>query len=498
MTSDETWIYEATGTAVAGQYANIGNVTGNTPSNNPVTDDDPSHYFGESGPINIKKYTNDEDADSPPGPFIPVGGAVTWSYVVTTTSNVPLHNIEVTDSEGGVIPVYISGDTNGDDLLTSDETWIYEATGTAVAGQYANIGNVTGNTPSNQPVTDDDPSHYYGEIPETGVINIKKYTNDEDADSPPGPFIPVGGAVTWSYVVTTTSNVPLHNIEVTDSEGGVIPVYISGDDNNDGNLTSDETWIYEATGIAIAGQYANIGYVSGETPKNQIVTDDDPSHYYNEPASINIIKYTNGEDADSPPGPYIPVGGNVTWRYVVTTTSNVPIASIKVTDSVPGVNPVYISGDTNGYGLLTSDESWIYEATGIAIAGQYANVGNVTGKTPHDEPVTNENPSHYFGELGTINIKKYTNGEDADSPPGPYIPKGQNVTWRYVVTTDANVPIRSINVTDSVPGVNPVYISGDTNGDGLLTSDESWIYEATGIAIVGQYANIGTVTRVSI
>ena len=83
----------------------------------------------------------------------------------------------------------LAGDTNGDDLLTSDETWIYAATGTAVAGQYANIGNVTGNTPSNNPVTDDDPSHHFGE---SGPINIKKYTNDEDADTPTGPYRPAG------------------------------------------------------------------------------------------------------------------------------------------------------------------------------------------------------------------------------------------------------------------------------------------------------------------
>jgi len=494
LTSDETWIFEVTGTAIPGQYENIGTVNGITPGQQTLTDDDPSHYFGETGVITIKKYTNGEDADAAPGPYIPEGGAVTWRYEVTTTSNVPLSAITVTDSVPGVSPVYVSGDTNGDSKLTSDETWIFEVTGTAIPGQYENIGTVTGITPGQQTLTDDDPSHYFGEA---GVITIKKYTNGEDADAAPGPYIPEGGAVTWRYEVTTTSNVPLSAITVTDSVPGVSPVYVSGDTNSDSKLTFDETWIFEATGTAIPGQYENIGTVTGITPGQQTLTDDDPSHYFGETGVITIKKYTNGEDADAAPGPYIPEGGAVTWRYEVTTTSNVPLSAITVTDSVPGVSPVYISGDTNGDSKLTSDETWIFEATGTAIPGQYENIGTVTGITPGQQTLTDDDPSHYFGETGVITIKKYTNGEDADAAPGPYIPEGGAVTWRYEVTTTSNVPLSAITVTDSVPGVSPVYISGDTNGDSKLTSDETWIFEATGTAIAGQYENIGTVTGIT-
>ena len=353
--------------------------------------------------ITIKKYTNGEDADTAPGPYIPEGGAVTWRYEVTTDSNLPLTDITVTDSVPGVSPVYVSGDTNGDGKLTSDETWIFEATGIAVAGQYENIGYVTAKNVCDLLITDDDPSHYFGE---TGVITIKKYTNGDDADAAPGPYIPEGGAVTWRYEVTTTSNVPLSAITVTDSVPGVSPVYISGDTNGDSKLTSDETWIFEAAGTAIPGQYENIGTVTGITPGQQTLTDDDPSHYFGETGVITIKKYTNGDDADAAPGPYIPEGGAVTWRYEVTTTSNVPLSSITVTDSVPGVSPVYISGDTNGDSKLTSDETWIFEATGTAIPGQYENIGTVTGITPGQQTLTDDDPSHYFGQTGIITIKK--------------------------------------------------------------------------------------------
>jgi uncharacterized repeat protein (TIGR01451 family) len=110
--------------------------------------------------IHIEKSTNGQDADLPPGPYIAVGGPVTWAYVITNPGDSPLINITVTDSEGGVTPGYVSGD-NGDNILQTTETWIYQASGTAIAGQYSNTGTAIG-TPSLGPnVSDDDPSHYY-------------------------------------------------------------------------------------------------------------------------------------------------------------------------------------------------------------------------------------------------------------------------------------------------------------------------------------------------
>ncbi len=230
--------------------------------------------------IDIEKYTNGVDADVPTGPFIPVGGTVTWAYVVTNRGNVPLRNVVVTDNRAGVTPVYISGDTNDDGILQVGEVWTYQATGIATAGQYANIGTVVGTPPSGPNVADSDPSHYYGITPDETEINIEKYTNGFDADLPTGPQIPVGGNVTWTYVVTNPNTIPLFDIVVTDNRTGVNPVYISGDLNGDNVLQPNEIWTYRATGIAVAGQYANIGTVRGRSAGGKIVTDSDPSHYF--------------------------------------------------------------------------------------------------------------------------------------------------------------------------------------------------------------------------
>jgi hypothetical protein len=110
-------------------------------------------------------------------------------------------------------------------------------------------------------------------------IHIEKSTNGEDADSPTGPNIAVGDPVTWVYNITNCGNVALSSIIVTDSEAGVTPAYVSGDANLNSKLDLTETWIYQASGTATAGQYANTGSVTGMPPTGAIVSDDDPSHY---------------------------------------------------------------------------------------------------------------------------------------------------------------------------------------------------------------------------
>lgn len=121
------------------------------PGNNVALD-----YHNAQPAIDIEKTTNGHDADDVPGPFILVGDTVTWEYLVTNTGNVTLSGIILTDDQVGeaVCP--------GTELEVG-ASMTCSASGTAVAGQYANVGTVTANPPGGLAVvTDSDPSHYFG------------------------------------------------------------------------------------------------------------------------------------------------------------------------------------------------------------------------------------------------------------------------------------------------------------------------------------------------
>ena len=540
---NEVWLYEATGTVQRGQYENWSVVTGRRPDDVPVTDRDPSHYFGLHPGVDIEKATNGEDADMPTGPAIAVGGPVTWTYVVTNTGNIPLRNVVVTDDQG-VTPVFAGGDTNGDGLLNVTETWTYRATGRAELGQYANEGTVTGKDRFGRTVRDRDPSHYIGLGAE---IDIEKATNGQDADVPTGPLLTPGSTATFTYVVKNTGDVALADVVVTDDNGtsgdtsdDFAPAFTGGDTDGDGLLDLTETWTYEADRAVTAGQYTNMSDVVGnpveddgtDIPGLADVSDADPSNHFGVLAAIDIEKATNAadpdnptaaEDADTMPGPSVPVGSTVTWTYQVTNTGNVALQFLSLTDDngTPldlgddlGPTPVFdggaVRGDVDQDGLIDPAmggqpaETWLFTATGTAQLGQYENNATATANpvTPvgDDIPglpdVFDEDPSHYFGVRAAIDIEKATNGEDADSPTGPVLAVGSTATFTYVVTNTGVVALSNVVVTDDngTPGDTsddfaPTFVGGDTDGDDLLDPTETWTYEAERVVTVGQYTN---------
>jgi len=266
-------------------FLNDVTVTGKTETGQTVEDKDCAKVLVKPvlAEIDIKKYTNGEDANSPTGPIIDVGDPVLWDYIVTNIGPEPLTEVEVTDT--------ILGDVNcPENTLNPTQTMICTVIGTAEEGQYANIRTVTARDPYDNEVTDSDPSHYLGVTPPEADIKIEKLTNGFDADTPPGPSIPEDDPVEWTYIVTNIGSLPLDKISVTDSVSGVDPNCFI--DPNTFILDPNKSITCKAFGTAGEGQYANIGTVTAFDPNNNEVTDSDPSHYYGVPSGVPTIQLT--------------------------------------------------------------------------------------------------------------------------------------------------------------------------------------------------------------
>jgi hypothetical protein len=212
----------------------------------------------------LEKLTNGQEADSPPGPVLLVGSPVTWTYRVTNPGGRDLLNVAVMDDQGvtvvcpsTTVPAGTSMDCTGN--------------GTAVEGQYANVGTVNAELQDGTPVSASDPSHYFGQA--VASVTIEKSTDGFDADTPPGPSLPVGDPVTWTYIVTNTGADPLTGVEVTDSEG--VTVTCPGTD-----LAPGASMTCTASGTVQPGQYSNIGTVTASLPNESATGASDPSHYF--------------------------------------------------------------------------------------------------------------------------------------------------------------------------------------------------------------------------
>ena len=473
----ETWIYEASDPdADAGQYENTATVTGTATPGGVVSDSDASHYFGAEPEIDVEKSVNGDDADTAPGPLVTVGDPVDWEYTITNTGNVPLEWSLADDPDPGPIACPRLG------ILVPGKSVTCHASlaGGGQAGAHSNTATATGTvrgtgTPG-VTTSDTDPANYFGV---QGAIDVEKATNGVDADQPPGPAIAVGGAVAWTYVVTNEGNGPLTNIVVTDDRGVSVTCPQTA-------LAAGDSMACTGAGIATADKYTNTATATGRTLTGERVSDEDPSNYFGTTPGVLIEKSTNGVDADDAPGVLIPVGQPVEWTYTVTNTGNNTLNDIDVSDD-QGVTVTCPST------TLDVGEQMTCTASGTAAEGDYENTGTVTAVGSAGTPVTDDDPSHYYGVVSEIHVEKFTNGVDADTPTGPNIPVGAPVTWTYQVTNPGNVRITNVALVDD-KGVTPSFVSGDANSDGELQPGEIWVYEAHGTATAGQYVNVATVT----
>ena len=413
-----------------------------------------------SGPgLRIDKLTNGAAADLPPGPSIPVGGKVEWSYVVTNTGDTKLDGIEVTDSDG--VTVSCPGDH-----LEPGESMTCTASGLAVACQHANTATAAGIPPSGGLVSDRDTSHYYGE--EQGKLSIVARINGEDANVPPGPELDLGSDMAWTYEVENTGPYALSGVLVTDQHGSTVTCPTA-------NLAPGQKMTCTASGKAVAGEHTFMAKATGRPNCGPEAAASDPTHYFTPRPQprIGIVKTTNGTD-----GPELLMGSDVTWTYVVTNTGNVKLTGVSVSDD-KGVTV------TCPKTMLNVGESMTCTATGKAVAGNYSNVGTATGTPPSGPTVTANDPSNYRGLTAGFQFEKLVNGFQADQPPGPSLAVGAPVTWTYMVVNTGDVALTKIKVTDN-RGVTV------TCPKTTLAPGESMTCTATGTAVAGEYCNIGT------
>ena len=262
--------------------------------------------------VNIIKAVNGLDANAGSGPVVAVGGIVTWTYQVSNTTAAPLSIVSVVDDAGtpgtpaddfapDAVTVLVGsstfniGDANRNNLLDVGETWLYAAEGTAKAGAYVNVAQVTAHDQASQTYTDDDSARYFGLTSLPSLIRIEKAINAddptrptvaEDADSAPGPTLLVGTPITWTYQVFNDGADPIRITSIMDDFGtptvatddfapAAVTVTVSGNSFNVGDIDQDnpldpgEAWLYTSAGTtagsyhAVAGPYRNVATVHG-------------------------------------------------------------------------------------------------------------------------------------------------------------------------------------------------------------------------------------------
>jgi len=212
------------------------------------------------------------------------------------------------------------------------------------------------------------------------------------------------GSETWTVVISGVAEEEQIQIQINLSSGTPTIISQSRSTAKVRLCHRTEANRYQLIDISVSAESTHRGHgdaAIGEPVPADITKVFDASCQVVEPA-LRITKSTNGEDANEAPGPSIKVGNTVTWTYLVTNNSLVPLANVIVTDDKG------VSVNCGGKTTLAAGESMTCTGTGVAVAGQYVNVGTATADSPTGQ-VSHSDPSHYFGE------------EDEDGPVGPKV-----------------------------------------------------------------------------
>lgn len=402
-------------------------------------------------------WHNADSSDA--APQLLLGGTAQYRLVVKNTGSIAFNApISVVDAALGIdttIPALAAGGTT---TVTSSQIPALLASGQCqVVGSVQNQSSVEGSCRGgNDPVSATAGDSAWIECVGAPGVSIEKSTNGQDADTPTGPQIAVGGAVTWSYLVANTGTLPLTNVAVTDSDIGAITC--------PGNtLAVGANMTCTANGTAVAGQYSNTGTVTADSTGGS-VNDSDLSHYFGSAPSIDI-------DKTASPNTYTSDGESITYTFVVTNNGNVTLTNVTVTDPLPGLGAITCNwaGSTDGStpaGTLSAAESVTctapYTTTQDDVnAGQVDNTATATGTPPvgtnvqdtDDATITSSaQPSILvLKEISIDDGQTWLDANDVGTAAVAVFPSG--ALYRITVENDGSVALKNVEVDDTELGI---------------------------------------------
>jgi len=210
-----------------------------------------------------------------------------------------------------------------------------------------------------------------------------------------------GGSATFTFTETNTGNESLLTPTVT-ANNGCVPVYASGDGDNDGKLDPAESWVFTCTisnitsDLTVTATGSGVGEFSGDIVTFCTDPNNPPAGTFcdqRERASASVDVISPGTDLVKK------ASVSITYTYEESNDGDVPLSSPSVSDDscspVTGVDANSDGkndGDTNGDGKLDTNETWLFRCTLAATAAgsdfDDTNVAIGTAKDPLNFDVT--------------------------------------------------------------------------------------------------------------
>jgi uncharacterized repeat protein (TIGR01451 family) len=403
----------------AGTVNNTATATGTPPSGSAIT-----ATSSVVSPITrTPAILLDKQAGAPTGTT--VGSTIAYLFLVKNTGNVTMASVSVADAKVGAVTCPTGSFLPG---ATVTCTASYTLTQNDVnAGHVANTATATGTPTSGAAVTSSDSTDTT--IPSGPAITLKKTAGTPSASA-------AGATIAYTFLVTNTGNVTLTSVGVTDAKVGTVSCPVT---TLAPNASTTCTATYTLTQADVdAGVVNNTASASGTPPTGAAVT---------APSTVSTT-ITRSPAVTVKKSAVTPIattaGSTISYRFLVTNTGNVTLASVVVTD--PKVGAISCPATT----LLpaaTTTCTGTYTLTQAEVdAGKVVNTASVAANPPSGAAVTaTDTITTPITSAPSITLKK-TAGAASGGAAGATIP------YTFLVTNTGNVTLTSVSVTDAKVG----------------------------------------------
>ncbi len=403
-----------------------------------------------------------------PATYTHAGEKITYTYTVTNPKYFTLHNVHVTDDRiAGTIACTPSTLATGETATCTAEYTIRQAN--VDAGHVTNTASATGTTPNDDDVTSPPADTTVKAIQTPAVHLVKSAFPTEYADP--------GETIHYTYSVTDTGNVTLHDVTLTDDRLGAITcpaTTLAPGDSTTCHATHTTT-----TADVDAGHITNTATVTGHPPTEPAVTgtDGDTVHAIHAPA-IQLDKTVS-------PATYSGAGEKITYTYTVTDTGNVTLHRITLQDDRLGA--ITCPATSLAPAASMACHATHTTTTADVDAGHIANTATVTGHPPTGPAVTDKSTETVDAiQRPRVQLEK-------TAFPTRYRAPGETVTYTYTVVNTGDVLLRDITVTDDkITGTIACPASALDPGH-FMTCHATYVTTATDVT-VGHVTNVATAT----
>ena len=390
------------------------------------------------------------------------GDTVTVTYQVWNPGNDTLTGVTVSDQDCASLGSKTVVTGNGGTDLQPGERWKYTCVLT-VTSNLTGLFTASGTNSSSNTESADDGDD----------ISVAVATMSVTA-TPAAKNIYPGSTVVYTYNVRNTGSggVELYKASVT-AQNCTNVRFKSGDDNGDGNIDPDETWVFVCTTDAISNNQTGqtvtahataVGFESNITSNTATV-----AVTIVQRPTLTVTKTVRDSVSGHGPSSSIEVADSNTVIYTYTVTIDTASAtSVRVSDNGCSVGANPTSGDTGGDGVLAAGETWTFTCTAGKLLVSETATATASGMDGMNNRVQSSEVSTYVDVRTPDAILTINPNKD-------YVLLGETVTYTYKVKNIGGLTFTSVTPTDTNCAISAIF-------SGTLAPGETWTFTCLKVA----------------